>query len=283
MDRAVLIDVLGRLPVAGKLLRAYARRYAEGSVTTIRTGRAAGLQWRRSHRYVNGYWLGQYELPIQDALARELKPNDTFYDVGANAGFFTLIAARIVGRNGKCIAFDPSPENVQNIREQLELNGFDGAEVHQEAIADRAGIVAFSFAAPGSAQGHLGAAAAGEQSMDVNVTTLDAVARERGAPSLVKMDIEGAEVRALEGAANVLRDVRPTWLIELHGPDCARRVGEILSGAGYGFHDLSGRALPPGDDLPHHVIARHRAAATGPVLPPPVALAGGNAPERGRS
>src|SRR5437667_8053089 len=122
MNRAKMLEMVGRVPVVGSALRRIARRYPEGSVVEIRSGAAAGYRWKRHHRYVNGYWLGHYELEIQDLLKQELESGDTFFDVGANAGFFTLVAAKLVGQSGRCVAFDPSPENDQSIREQLELN-----------------------------------------------------------------------------------------------------------------------------------------------------------------
>src|SRR2546422_9879100 len=103
---AKLIELLRWMPLVGAALRWYARRFSEGSVVTILSGYARGMKWRRHHRYVNGYWLGQYELSVQAALARELKPGAVFFDVGANAGFFTMIAASKIGPMGKCVAFD---------------------------------------------------------------------------------------------------------------------------------------------------------------------------------
>jgi hypothetical protein len=100
-----LISTAGRIPVVGRALRWLARRYPEGSVVTIHTGRAAGFRWKRYHRYVNGYWPGIYELLIREALARELKPGQVFYDVGANAGFFSLVGACCVGPGGRVFAF----------------------------------------------------------------------------------------------------------------------------------------------------------------------------------
>src|SRR5678809_656380 len=88
MDRAKVVDFIGRVPVVGETLRKFARRYPEGSVVEIRTGVAAGLRWKRHHRYLNGYWVGHFELEIQNALQREIKAGDAVYDVGANAGFF---------------------------------------------------------------------------------------------------------------------------------------------------------------------------------------------------
>src|SRR5258706_14337105 len=111
MNRARMLEMVGKVPVVGSALRKLARRFPEGSVVEIRAGVAAGYKWKRHHRYVNGYWLGHYELEIQDLLKHELKAGQTFFDVGANAGFFTLVAAKLVGLAGRCVAFDPAPDD----------------------------------------------------------------------------------------------------------------------------------------------------------------------------
>jgi FkbM family methyltransferase len=260
MDRAKVVDMIGRVPVLGSTLRMIARRYPEGSVVDVRMGLAAGLKWRRHHRYVNGYWIGQYELDIQNALKRELKPGAIAYDVGANAGFFTLIAARLVGPTGKVVAFDPAPENCESVREQAELNGFTPyVAAVQKAVGGAVGNATFSFAASGSPMGHLGdGGTQGERSVEVELTTLDAAAEVFGQPNFIKMDVEGAEGDALAGARRLLNagPARPTWLIELHGPQCEADVKRQLSAAGYRFFELDGRPVADGAGLPHHVIVR---------------------------
>lgn len=257
VNRAELITFAGRVPLLGAALRRLARRYAEGSVVEIKQGIAAGLRWKRHHRYVNGYWIGHYELPIQEALRRELSPGQTFFDVGANAGFFTLVAARLVGAQGKCVAFDPLPGNTESIREQVELNSLSHCVVVPEAVGERPGTATFSFASAGDSQAHLGEGRRqGEQAIEVKVTTLDVAMAQHGAPHFVKLDVEGAEAQVLNGATQVLTVARPKWLIELHGPDCERGVKQILSAQAYRFFDLDGQELSAEPVLPHHVIAK---------------------------
>ncbi|MBC8029375.1 MAG: FkbM family methyltransferase [Pyrinomonadaceae bacterium] len=222
----------------------------------IRQGHAANLLWKRHHRYVNGYWIGHYEFPIQNALKRLIKPGDTVFDVGANAGFFTLLVGRLVGEQGKCIAFDPSPDNVLSISEQIELNAFRQCTVVNEAVADVEGMANFSFETPGSPMGHLGESTKGEQSIKVQVTTLDRAAERFGSPSFIKVDIEGAEGLALSAAANVLREIRPIWLVELHGEECEKTVHKIMSSARYEFFDLNEIRLPSNKTLPEHFVAK---------------------------
>lgn len=255
MLKETVTRLIGDLPVAGNALRWYANQYVDGSIVRIQQGHARNLRWKRYHRYVNGYWIGHYEFPIQDALKERLKTGDTFFDVGANAGFFTLIASRLVGPTGKCIAFDPSPENASCISEQVLLNGFQNCTVVQEAIADSQGEADFYFATPGSPEGRLGSGQDGEQEIKVKTATLDDACQRFGAPAFVKMDIEGGEALALRGASQLLREARPSWLIELHSDECERDVREILSAAAYDFLDLNGVRVPPGQALPGHFIA----------------------------
>jgi FkbM family methyltransferase len=259
MSSARIIQALGQIPGVSSLLRWVARQYPEGSVVSIKHGEAAGFRWKRHHRYVNGYWIGQYELPIQMALKRELRAGDTFFDVGANAGFFTLVAANLVGPTGKCVSFDPLPANVESLHEQVELNGLTYCQVDARAVGDAVGEAIFYFDYAGDPQGHLGELRRESEShIKVNVTTLDQAVEQWGAPAFIKLDVEGAEDKVLEGARQTIERVKPSWLIEIHTPQCEAAVRETLKRAGYAFFQVSGEAITEGSVLPNHVIARHR-------------------------
>jgi FkbM family methyltransferase len=251
-----IITSLGKVSILRRMLHWQADRYPENSVVAIGYGRAADLLWRRHHRYVNGYWIGHYELAVQEALCRELRAGDTVFDVGAHAGFFSLLAARRVGKNGRCIAFEPSPENCASIAEQIALNPSCHCSIAPEAISDLNGTAPFSIPASGSSVAHLGAPATGEHDSRVKTITLDAACDRFGKPDLIKMDIEGGETRALAAASKMLLEHRPIWLMELHGPECEREVKSILQQARYDFFNLQGVALTPTQTLPGHFIAR---------------------------
>ncbi len=252
---ASLINAIGNIPVVGDALRRVARRYPEGSVVTIQAGFAAGMRWQRHHRYVNGYWVGNYEMPIQAALARLLAPGDVFYDVGANAGFFSLLAAKQVGDAGRVFAFEPLPENLASLREQIAVNSLSHVEIVEGAIGATTGTAELSFASGQNSEAHLGSPKSeGESVTTVPITTLDAFVAAHRRPTLVKVDVEGAETAVLEGAPRLLAD-GTTFLIELHGIDKGMRVSATLREAGYRLERLDGSVA----DLPereHHLIAR---------------------------
>jgi FkbM family methyltransferase len=256
MNTANLLTSIGRMPVIGTAARWYAGCFEDGSVVRIRHGHLAGCLWRRRHRYVHGYWIGHYEWPIQEALCRELHEGDTVFDLGAHAGFFTLLAARLVGPTGRCIAFEPAPENCDSIREQVGLNGCNHARVVCKAVSSSAGHATFEPAWHGASMGRLQLGSRGADHVPVKVTTIDLASERYGRPHFIKMDIEGAEARALEGAAETLRKTRPTFLIELHGAEAERRVKARLQAADYQFHHLTGQSIASDGALPAHIIAR---------------------------
>ena len=249
---AAVVNALGRVPLLREALRRSAHAYREGSVVKLRVGHGAGLSWCRHHRYVNGYWLGNYELPVQEALHRLLRRDDVFYDVGANAGFFTLLASRFVGPRGRVYAFEPVPDSIGSIRDQIRVNSLANVTVVEKAVDRVAGSAAFSYDPAVNAVAHLGGPASGERQLVVETTTLDDFAAAAGFPHALKLDVEGAEVSVLEGAARVLES-RPRWLIELHGLEQGRGVVDILRKHDYTFETLSGSNAAAPEREPHLV------------------------------
>ena len=94
----------------------------------VAEGEAAGLKLVTRSGDQN-FARGTYEQPVQDAVASNLLPGDVFYDVGANIGFFSLIAARCVDVSGRVYAFEPVPRNAAAIVRNAKLNGFNRIEV----------------------------------------------------------------------------------------------------------------------------------------------------------
>jgi FkbM family methyltransferase len=233
-----------------------ASRFPEGSVVPIRSGFAQGLLWKRSHRYLNSFWLGHFELEIQAAVARLLAPGDFFIDVGANAGLISLVAHQRIGPRGKCVSVDPDPANCQNMAELAKLNALTNWIILQKAAAESPGSLRFSVSAPGSPTGRLAGEGESENTFQVEVTTIDEICRQYGAPRMVKVDVEGAEVRVLLGAQQTLRESRPIWLLELHSSELALGARNLLRDQEYRFYNLSGEPVPDSSPLGHHVIAR---------------------------
>jgi FkbM family methyltransferase len=157
-------------------------------------------------------------------LDRFLKPGMTFVDAGANDGIYSLFAARRVGRSGTTWAFEPSKRELDRLSENLELN--DGnVRVFPIALAEKTGYASLTIAD----YEHEGQNTLGDFAYDlvtkardeiVELTTLDAVTRSNPLKRLdvLKLDVEGAELRALLGAVGTLREHRPLLLFEVSEP-----------------------------------------------------------------
>jgi precorrin-6B methylase 2 len=86
-----------------------------------------------------GYALGTSEPEIQDVFAEHVRHGGVVWDIGANIGFYSLIASRLVGEDGKVFAFEPLPANLDAIARNIALNGVENIEVVGLALSDRVG------------------------------------------------------------------------------------------------------------------------------------------------
>jgi FkbM family methyltransferase len=147
--------------------------------------------------------------------------------------------AKLTGAQGKIFAFEALPDNVDRLRRNVELNGFnDRVSIFPGAVAAGAGEVKFLVHFSGGMGKAAGSAGRNEQYLR-EITgpgiSLDefVFAQDNPPPQAVKMDIEGGEVMALPGMRRVLAEARPLMLMELHGPESARAAWDALTAAGY--------------------------------------------------
>jgi FkbM family methyltransferase len=211
----------------GRAIRLPLRLVPRDAVLRILSGPLLGRRWIAGAA-TNGCWLGTYERFAQRIFVEHVRPGSVVYDVGANAGFFTLLASKLSGPSGAVYAFEPMERNLRYIREHLRLNRTGNVQVVPMAVSDRIGPVRFA-AAHNPAMG--GLAASGE--IEVQSTTLDEWASTMAPPSFIKMDIEGAEHAALSGAVELLRSARPVILLSEHGWEQHERCGRLLESLGY--------------------------------------------------
>jgi FkbM family methyltransferase len=142
-----------------------------------------------------------------------VRPGDAVLDVGANVGFYSLLASRLVGDGGRVFAFEPLPRNLFYLRRHLDLNGAGNVAVHAVAVAEATGSEFLDV------QGDPSMASFSERGLAVPTVSLDQFfdAASAPPPSFVKIDVEGAESRVLRGAKRTLRVNHPTVLLSAHG------------------------------------------------------------------
>jgi FkbM family methyltransferase len=181
-------------------------------------------------------YVGCYEPPESALVLSLLEPGATFIDVGANWGYFTLIAASAIGPSGRVISLEPDPRLLPILRENLAENGFDNVTALALAAHEtdgEAALVGYREGEGNFGVSRLAPAASSERSFAVKTRTLDSLLRELRIPNvdLLKMDIEGGEGFALRGLARSLASgVVRRVLVELH-PDHLAAHGETVESA----------------------------------------------------
>lgn len=196
--------------------------------------------------------LCRWESSVIRQLSQSLRPGDVFGDVGAHVGAFTLLASRIVGPDGRVVAFEPDPGPRALLERNVIGNRATNVTVVPFAVGGRAGTVRFS--ASGDSVGHVGRLG----DVEVRQVTLDGYCAEQGiSPSVMKVDIEGGEAAALRGSAVVHRlcelvveihepalreqGINPVALLDYLGP---HRLLESPEGGNYGVLATPGHKAP---------------------------------------
>ena len=169
-----------------------------------------------------------YEPDVSRVLLRVLREGDTFIDVGGNVGFFTTLAAALVGPNGRVVSFEPDPGNTARLRHNIGLNAFGNVTVVDRPALAASGTVDFYLNGDdsgGSAlwdPGEYPDNARSRQSpnrLSLHGTTIDAELARLGLSDirLLKIDTEGAEHNVLRGATRLLRHGGVPFVVcELH-------------------------------------------------------------------
>ena len=255
--------LLRALPVLGPVLGWLANRlYPHGRRiwVTVQVGLGEGLWMRLDPRYEESYRTAEYERAVQEFLVENLRGGDTFYEVGAHIGFLSLGAARLVGPEGEVVAFEADPENAARIEEHLRRNSLAQAHVVPRAVWSYGGRLRFERASSLSSR-NTGAVQQdsstdhGSEVIEVEAIALDDYIEGRRSPSLIKIDVEGAEWHVLSGAARLLSESGPLLLCEIHSAEIAREVESWLPKKGYDLQWFSNET-----EFPRHLIARRNSA-----------------------
>jgi len=146
---------------------------------------------------------GSYEEETTKLFSEILKEEMTVLDLGANIGYYSLLAGKQIGEKGKVFAFEPWHESFSLLQKNIEVNGFKNIIPVAKAVSNQCGRQKL-FLASDPGQHSLGGDANCE-SVEVDVTSVDEFVREQNiSVDLVKMDVEGAEMSVLEGMAETI-------------------------------------------------------------------------------
>lgn len=171
---------------------------------------------------IDGLWYLNYsdaEPGVEKVLRENLKEGDTFVDIGAYIGYYSILARNIVGEKGKVIAFEPNPESYKILKKNFEINGYKNCIAENIAIADEEGLAKLFFGkyTGDSSSLFLAEEVDERRSFNVKTMTFDKYSELHGvAPDCIKIDAEGAEYKILKGMQKTIDAYHPKLLIEIH-------------------------------------------------------------------
>ncbi len=238
-----ILSIDFRSPI-GKLLRLPLKLIPNNTVLPILQGKLKGKKWIKGSS-INGCWLGTYEFDKQQLFQEYVKPGMVIYDVGANAGFYTLLGSVLTGNSGKVFAFEPVPRNIFYIKKHLELNKIDNTVVVGKAVSDKITKLKFSLSTNPS-MGHISE----EGEIEVETITLDEFIQQGNPPpDLIKMDIEGAEFEALIGVRELFKTNKPIIFLATHGEDIKKNCLQLLKDFGYKIEIIGNASFENADEF----------------------------------
>jgi len=202
--------------------------------------------------------FGAYEKSETAFLKRTFFPGMVFLDIGANVGYYTALAGHAAGVTGRVLALEPDPESYHYLTQTIQVNRFTNATPFQMAASDQVGSAQLHISARNRGDNRLYPNELASDVVTVDTTTIDLLLLQNGITSVdvIKMDVQGAEGRVLQGMKDTLAQSKPVTLLTEFWPDGLRKAGTepreflyMLESLGLRTHELHphGSLLPIAD------------------------------------
>ncbi|MCL4247147.1 MAG: FkbM family methyltransferase [Anaerolineae bacterium] len=239
---------ISRTSVVGMLARIPLRLIPPNTVLPVLQGELRGYKWIAGSS-THGCWLGSYEFKKQRLLSSLIPQASIVYDIGAHVGYYTLLFSKLVGDQGKVVAFEPLPENVKYLKSHIQLNRISNVTLFEVAVAKEPGTIFFRKV-PDRSQGYIVQLPLGND-LQVSQVSIDrlVLSGEIAPPTHLKIDIEGAELLALKGAMDTLRNHRPMIFLATHGTEVHDACCKLLYGLGYELSPIVGETVATTDEI----------------------------------
>ena len=154
------------------------------------------------HILEHGTWESEETRLVMDRLA----PGDRVVDVGANIGWYTVLASRAIGPEGEVIAFEPDPTNFALLKKNVEANGCQNVRLEQKALSNEPGSITLYLHDRNKGMHSMLQTDEAEQAVEVEAVRLDDFLVGDSRPiDLAKIDVEGAEGLVLDGMRQTMK------------------------------------------------------------------------------
>jgi len=200
----------------------------------------------------------RYKKYYIDCMLKEVKKGDIALSLGANIGYFTIFLAEAIGKNGKVFAVEPEKENIELLQKNIDANNLKNVKVIPKAISDKNEKVKFKIVDENSCS----TAPSGEHTIVIdevgeNILEIDAIGIDQyfkeisSSINFIIITIEGAELKALKGMTNTIKQAKKLTIMTEFFPEKIRSLGDspeefikLLTNFGFEFFDLDDGLIP---------------------------------------
>ena len=197
------------------------------------------------------YFTKVWEEGETTLLKSKLKEGMVFVDVGANIGYYALLGAKLVGRSGKVFAFEPDTNNYDLLSRNVDVNKYENVILIEKAVTNKVGTMELFLDTENSGNHKLWASSKEQRQVSVDTISLDSFFESyKCKPSVIKMDIQGAEMAALQGMDKLIRtNPELKLIIEIWGDgirgygDSPKELIDKLINYGFNIYLITKRGL----------------------------------------
>lgn len=233
--------------IIGKLLRLFLKIIPNNTILPIFQGRLKWKRWIRGSG-MDSYWLGNYELEKVVSFEENIKKGDVIFDIGAQSGFYTLLASELTGEDGKVFSFEPFPQNIYYLKRNTEINNCKNINVIEMAVSDKNGIVNFK-----EGKSNFAGRISDEGDLKVKTASIDVLMADGKLlpPNLIKIDVEGAEFSVLKGARLTLEKYHPLIFLAIHriNENIHKDCCDFLKSIGYKLKAMDKIEIEKSDEI----------------------------------
>lgn len=173
---------------------------------------------------------GIFEEQEVAVVKEQVKSGDTVLDIGANIGYYTLIFAKLVGKQGKVFAFEPEPDNFALLQKNIEINGYSNIVLIPKAVSDKNEIIKLYLCEKNKGMHRAYNSIFCNKYIEIESIRIDDYFQQNNQTiDFIKMDIEGYEYTALQGMLNILRNNKNIKILTEFSPAASLENGIDLT------------------------------------------------------
>jgi len=186
---------------------------------------------------------GLYEKETSRYVMNALKEGDVFVDIGANSGYYTLLASSIVGEDGFVYSFEPHPETFKRLSRNVKMNKMNNVKIFNMACSSYDGVGTLNVSKSSDGLNSLKQIPLTSNSIPIEVRKLDTVLPD-AVIDMIKIDAEGSEMDIITGASKILSKGKPNIIYEINrGFASSQKIIDVLKEAGFISFAIKNRNL----------------------------------------